>query len=476
MNEHAVEKAALFSAFPPPDGETARKFLLQARQGFSKTLIVLDDDPTGIQTVHDVSVYTDWSVDSIKQGLENGEGIFFLLTNSRSFSPEKTRQVHREIAQNALAAGKAAGKEFVLMLRGDSTLRGHFPLETETLRQTLEEETGLSVDGEIIMPFFAEGGRFTAGDVHYVQDGETLHPAGQTEFAKDKSFAYASSNLKEWVEEKTGGAFPASQVLSVSLEQLRGKHVENIVSLLMGMKNFQKMIVNALDTADAEVFAAACLEAMKQGKRFLFRSAAALPKALGAISDQPLLTGSLLRENSSLGGLVIAGSHVGKTSLQLKELARLSDVDFVEFNPLWGIIPGGLEEESQRVLRLVGDSMKKGRTAVIQTPRQRLEIGSGRPEDELRLAVAISDALTSLVRRLPFRPAFLIAKGGITSSDVGTKGLGVRHARVAGQLLPGVPVWKCGEESLFPGLPYIIFPGNVGAPDSLREAVERLKA
>ena len=88
----------------------------------------------------------------------------------------------------------------------------------------------------------------------------------------------------------------------------------------------------------------------------------------------------------------------------------------------------------------------------------------------------ISDALTSIVNRLSVRPKFLIAKGGITSSDVGTKGLGVKKALVLGQVAAGVPVWRLGFESKFSGMSYIIFPGNVGKVETLREIVEMLGA
>jgi uncharacterized protein YgbK (DUF1537 family) len=67
----------------------------------------------------------------------------------------------------------------------------------------------------------------------------------------------------------------------------------------------------------------------------------------------------------------------------------------------------------------------------------------------------------------------LIAKGGITSSDIATKSLKVKLAMVAGSILPGVPVWKLGEESLFPGMHYVIFPGNVGGDDALSLAVAK---
>ena len=84
------------------------------------------------------------------------------------------------------------------------------------------------------------------------------------------------------------------------------------------------------------------------------------------------------------------------------------------------------------------------------------------------------DALTAVIGKLLVRPSFIVAKGGITSSDVGTKALLVKRALVKGQVRPGIPVWQTGEESRFPGLPYVIFPGNVGSEDDLRRVAETL--
>ena len=118
--------------------------------------------------------------------------------------------------------------------------------------------------------------------------------------------------------------------------------------------------------------------------------------------------------------------------------------------------------------------MEQRKTAVVYTSRQLLSPEGMTKEEMLRLSVDISDAVTSVVTGLRCRPSFLIAKGGITSSDVGTRALQVHRALVMGQIQPGIPVWKTGPESKFPGLPYIIFPGNVGETDTLKKIVELL--
>jgi uncharacterized protein YgbK (DUF1537 family) len=116
--------------------------------------------------------------------------------------------------------------------------------------------------------------------------------------------------------------------------------------------------------------------------------------------------------------------------------------------------------------------MAEGRHAVIYTSRQVIH---GRTREEsLVIQRTISQALIEVVRRLEVRPRFLVAKGGITASDVATEGLGVVRAEVLGPIVPGVPVWKLGPESRFPGMPLVVFPGNVGGPESLVETLRRL--
>ena len=187
-----------------------------------RTLLVLDDDPTGCQTVHSIHVVTDWEQETLDEGFRSRESMFFVLTNSRSFSADKTAAVHQEIAENACRAAGQAGKTLTVISRGDSTLRGHYPLETETLRRALEANGHPAFAGEVLCPFFREGGRFTLNGVHYVKEGDQLTPAAQTEFARDKTFGYHHSYLPEYIEEKSNGKILADQVITLSLAELRG--------------------------------------------------------------------------------------------------------------------------------------------------------------------------------------------------------------------------------------------------------------
>ena len=458
------------------DTDKAEALLSQAMEGFHKKLVVLDDDPTGVQTVHDVSVYTDWEEESIRKGFEEKEAMFFILTNSRSFSVEETTKVHQDIAARVAKVARELGQDFMIISRGDSTLRGHYPLETQLLADGLTKNEGVVIDGEIICPFFPEGGRYTMDNIHYVKEQENLVPAGMTEFAKDKTFGYKSSDLTEYVEEKTEGKYHKEDCITISLDELNALDVQGIKDKLMSAQNMAKIIVNAVSYADLKVFCAALVLAMKAGKHYMARTAAAFTKVMGRISDQPLLGRAQLEGNTKNGGIVLIGSHVKKTTDQLNCLKELDgQADFMEFQVNTVFEENGLEKEVERTVKAAEEKILSGRTVVIYTSRQLLAPENMTPEEKLHISVKISNAVTSIIGKLSVKPKFIIAKGGITSSDVGTKALRVKKARVMGQVKKGIPVWMTGEESKFPGMPYIIFPGNVGEVSTLKEIVEEKK-
>lgn len=457
------------------DADKAEMLLSQAMEGFHKKLVVLDDDPTGVQTVHDVSVYTDWEEESIRNGFEEKEAMFFILTNSRSFSVEETTKVHQDIAARVAKVARELGQDFMIISRGDSTLRGHYPLETQLLADGLTKNEGVVIDGEIICPFFPEGGRYTMDNIHYVKEQDNLVPAGMTEFAKDKTFGYKSSDLTEYVEEKTEGKYHKEDCITISLDELNALDVQGIKDKLMSAQNMAKIIVNAVSYADLKVFCAALVLAMKAGKHYMARTAAAFTKVMGRISDQPLLGRAQLEGDTKNGGIVLIGSHVKKTTDQLNCLKELDgQADFMEFQVNTVFEENGLEKEVERTVKAAEEKILSGRTVVIYTSRQLLAPENMTPEEKLQISVKISNAVTSIIGKLSVKPKFIIAKGGITSSDVGTKALRVKKARVMGQVKKGIPVWMTGEESKFPGMPYIIFPGNVGEVSTLKEIVEEL--
>ncbi len=468
--------ADMLKAYPAVNEKYVQLLLEQAVQDDPHKIIVLDDDPTGIQTVHDISVYTDWSYESVSCGFNETNKVFYILTNSRGFTEEQTIKAHQEIGNVIAQVAKEQQRKYLIVSRGDSTLRGHYPLETEILKEQWECHSGQKVDGEIICPYFKEGGRFTLDNIHYVQYGDLLIPAGETEFAKDKTFGYESSDLTEYIEEKSKGSYKKEKIVTISLQDLRALKIDEIAGKLIHVTDFGKIIVNAIDACDVKVFCIALYRAMAQGKYFLFRTAAGFVKELGAITDKPLLTKKeMITSSSSTGGIVVVGSHTQKTTSQVEQLKSLEGIRFIEFNSDLVLEEHRFKEEIASVVKLEEELLTQGITVVVYTKRTLLTLEEDSKEDALERSVKISDAVQSLVGRLKVTPAFVVAKGGITSSDIGTKALQVKRANVLGQIKPGIPVWQTGEESKFPHIPYVIFPGNVGEQNTLREVVEILQ-
>lgn len=469
---------SVLEGYATPDHSRIDAELAESLAHLNKKIVVLDDDPTGVQTVHGVSVYTDWEQETFDAGFAEENSMFFILTNSRGMTTEETRLAHQQMGERIACASRKSGKDFILISRSDSTLRGHYPLETNVLRQAVEQQSEMRFDGEIIYPFFLEGGRYTIDGVHYVKEEDQLTPAGQTEFARDKSFGYSASYLPDWCEEKSQGAVKAPSVIHICLADLRACNIDKIAAQLRSATQFQKIVVDSIDYVDVKVFSIAFCKAVADGKTFLFRSAAAITKVLGGVPDRPLLSKADLLPDvgpQQGRGVIIIGSHVNKTTRQLEELHNCKyPITFIEFNQHLVLKEGGLEGEVDRVVALVEQELQAGHTTAVYTRRDRFDLDTDDKDAQLQISTRISAAVVSIIARLTVRPDFVISKGGITSSDVGTKALAVHRATVMGQIRKSVPVWQIGQESKFPGMPYIIFPGNTGTVDDLRITVETL--
>jgi uncharacterized protein YgbK (DUF1537 family) len=434
-----------------------------------RKLVVLDDDPTGTQTVHDIAVVTRWDVATLRAELERHEAGFYILTNSRSLSAPAAYALNIELAQNLRAAAAEAGVDYTIVSRSDSTLRGHFQIETDALGAACGP-----FHATLLVPYFEAGGRYTMGDTHYVMEGDALVPAAETPFARDVAFGYRNSDLRAWVEEKTAGRVRAADVQSLSLQLIRGGGPDAVLESLLSVPHGACVIVNAVAPRDVEVVALATLRAEQRGRSLLFRTAASFVAARLGLEPRPLLDpAALATGTANTGGLIIAGSHVPKTTQQLARLREVHAVYAVEL-PVDAVL-GGKQASIvlDEIIRRTNTALLAGKDVLVFTSRH-LVAGSN-AEGDLEIGQRVSQALISVVQGLHVRPRFLVAKGGITSSDIATRGLNVQRALVLGQLLPGVPVWRLGPEAKFPGLNYVVFPGNVGGPDALADAYRILR-
>jgi uncharacterized protein YgbK (DUF1537 family) len=397
-------------------------------------MVVLDDDPTGIQTVHGCLLITQWDEESVRLGFADEQPFFYILTNTRALTREEAARVTREAMEMVVKVNEDYGYRLVIVSRSDSCLRGHFPLETDVMRECFTGR-GLSVLPKTpFCPAFIESGRVTIKGVHYMKDGERMIPVSETEFARDNVFGYHTSVLHDYILEK--GADPDDYIIvnAQSYEELNAS---------------ASQIVSSVLAHDSSI---------------IIRSSSSLPKAIAGCPDIPLLDGSMLK--SAGVGCFIVGSHVKKTTRQLEALLCESGTFGVELD-----VRRILEDSEplmQETLAVMQQVAGQGLVPVVYTSRQEVRLDDA----DLRqhLGQKVSDFLVDVVRRMPFTPAYLVAKGGITSHDIMTKGLGIKSARVMGQIVNSVPCVMTRD------FPYVIFPGNVGDENSLRETYQKLSA
>lgn len=431
-------------------------------------IIVLDDDPTGSQTVHSCLLLTRWDAGTLRAAILDDSPLFFVLTNTRGMAAQPASDITREVCRNlkqVLAELKQSGRDInpILVSRSDSTLRGHYPVETDVIA----EELG-PFDAHFLVPAFFEGGRVTRDSVHYLMVQGKPVPVHETEFARDSVFGYRHSYLPDYVEEKTGGRIRAAQAERFLLADVRG----DCMPRLMQLHGNACCVVDAETQNDLNRFAEQLRIAASRGKRFLFRSAASLLAALAQLPRQPVAAQDMARYvRGGKPGAIIVGSHVKKTTVQLEQLLKMPGVAPVEVN--LEQLPAKRAALLQEIVLQCGRSHAAGGTPVVFTSRMEKVF----PGQTARLAFGemVSAFLMDVVRNLPMTLGFLISKGGITSNDVLSSGLALSTSRVVGQILPGCSVVCCpADHPRYPNLPVVIFPGNVGDDQALATVYGRL--
>lgn len=450
-----------------------------------RILVVLDDDPTGTQSVADLPVLTSWSEADFDWAFARGSAAIYVLTNTRSLSPADAAERNRQIVRSAVAASARHGLALGFVSRGDSTLRGHYPLETDVIAQTLQELTGELIDGVVIVPAFPDAGRVTIGGVHYMRGADGLTPIAETEFAQDSTFGYSHSDLPGYVEEKTLGRVTAGDVVVLHLGIIRAGAAA-IADALDAVSGSTPIVADAVSEDDLRLLALGLDEAERRGKALLYRVGPPFVRArIGQEKREPLTSTEIFpgTEPHRGGGLIVVGSHVGVTTRQLAALrtarplaatveidvARVVGVRHTETDPAGtGDYLGTLVSEIVANLRHTD--------VIVHTSRVLMK--TDEPEASLQISRDVSAAVVTVVQRTlaASPPRFVIAKGGITSSDVAAFGLGIRHAIVRGPMLPGiVSLWE-PTDGPAAGIPYIVFAGNVGDDTSLARVVETLSA
>jgi uncharacterized protein YgbK (DUF1537 family) len=474
----------LTANLPPPRETDSAALAAQVAAG--RTLVVLDDDPTGTQSITDLPLLTRWRLDDLRWALRQATPAFFVLTNTRGLEGEAAAAVNREIARKLAGAAAAEGKDYVIASRSDSTLRGHYPLETDVLADELAA-AGKPVDGLVIVPAFIEPGRVTIDSVHWMRSEAGMIPVSHSEFARDASFGYHNADLRDWVEEKTGGRIRRSEVAIVTLRDLRDGGPRHVEEILRGLTGARPVAVDAATDEDLRVLVQALIAAEAVGKRFLYRTGPSFVRSrTGQVAAPPVDARRLRqvfreppRDNRphAARGLVAVGSHVGMTTRQLERLRAEGGIMELELD-----VPTLLDREraadhlaaaTRRATGLLTRSV--GHDLVVRTSRT--QVTAKDVPGNLAIARTVSAALVAVVHTIvsQVRPRFVLAKGGITASDTATDGLDITRAWSRGTLLPGmVAVWE-PVSGPGQGVPYVVFPGNVGDDDGLLHAVRTLR-
>lgn len=468
----------LRDAPPPLVVPGARETLRERLAASGSKVAVIDDDPTGTQTVHGVWVTTDWSPELLASIAGDPEPVFYVSTNSRALDASACAARSLEVGRSLRAAAVSAGTSLVLASRSDSTLRGHFPGELLALCRGLE----VTPRAVLLAPAFFEGGRYTVGDVHWVEQRGSLARAAETESARDPTFGYRASDLREWVEEKTSGVVRARDVSSIPLTLIRSGGPEAVARALRdacagapaGSGDWplgRVVVVNAACYEDLEIVALAAAAVESEGTTLAYRCAASFVKARGGFAEQPLLRGAgLVRRPGA--GLVVVGSYVERTTRQLRTLTDSGTVESVELDVDRLVDPARRDEAVRSAAAQVDRALGSGRSVAAYTSRSTHLTSRG---GFLDLGRTIMRGLCDTIGSLSARPAWVVAKGGITSIEV-ARVLGVRRAWVLGQVAKGVPVWRLGDDTSLPGAPFVVFPGNVGDENTLVEVVAALGA
>ena len=431
-------------------------------------IVVIDDDPTGSQTVHSCLLLMKWDIETLIKGLQDTAPIFFILSNTRAMNPHEAAAVTQEICHNLkLAIAQAKITNFLVVSRSDSTLRGHYPIETDVIAQELG-----GFDAHFLTPAFFEGGRVTVDSTHYLLVDGVKTPVAETEFARDSVFGYSYSYLPDYVAEKTQGKIAVERVVRFTLADLRGGELE---PRLLELENNQCVAVDGESQQDFDLLAESILATTAQGKRFLFRSAASLLTSLAQLGPQPIPPEKMASYRpTDKPGVVLVGSHVQKTTQQLTELLKQERVVGIEVDVAQlRDNPDSKAEMLRSILIAVNEAFDLGKTAVVYTSRSELSFAN--VQQRLQFGIIVSALLMEVVQGLPASIGFLISKGGITSNDVLSTGLNLTSARLLGQILPGCSVIRtAANHPQFTNLPVVLFPGNVGAHNGLVAAWHRL--
>ena len=435
--------------------------------------IVIDDDPTGSQTVNNCLLLLKWDYPTLVQGFKSKSNLFFILANTRSLS-ENDAQIRIEEICNSIkkiiSTEEYKQEEFIFVSRGDSTLRGHNFLEPNTINDLLGP-----FDATFHIPAFIEGKRLTIDGNHFVDSV----PLSQTIFAKDEIFGYQTSNIKELLFQKSKFKISLNDIKNLKLSELKvleNKENNIVFNKLRNLSENSHVIVDIENYAQLKTFSLVIKKLSKE-KKFLFRTAASFISSISGIknkSEKPSLYSYLRRKNSDkkfLPGFLVIGSYVELTTIQLKKFLEITDCEPIELDVFEFLRISRLNSNCQQLsffknkfLAEIRSILNKGNIPVLFTSRRGISLHD--IKEQVTFYNSLAHFISELVSDLKNEIGYLISKGGITTNVILSNGFKASYVYLQGQIITGVSLvtlkLKNGED-----LPIVTFPGNIGNQDSL---------
>lgn len=435
-------------------------------------VIVIDDDPTGSQTVNNCLLLLKWDYSTLIKGFQSKSNLFFILANTRSLSENdaKLRLVEICNALKKVISKESYKEEFIFVSRGDSTLRGHNFLEPKIMNDCLGP-----FDATFHIPAFIEGKRMTIDGDHFVDNV----PVSQTLFAKDKIFGYKTSNVKQLLFQKSKSQLKFNDIQNLKISELKvleSKEKNIVFNKIRNLKENSHVIVDIENYSQLEKFSLSIKKLSKQ-KKFLFRTAASFISSISAVKDNPKepffysIIRRKNREKKFLPGFLVIGSYVELTTMQLKEFLEISDCIPIELDVFEFLRISKLKSNQDqlvffknKLLAQIRSILKQENTPVLFTSRK--EVSLAKNDEQVNFYNSLAHFISELVSDLKNEIGYLVSKGGITSNVILSNGFKANYVYLQGQIITGVSLvtFKLENDE---NLPIVTFPGNIGNQDSL---------
>ena len=433
-------------------------------------IIVIDDDPTGSQSVHDCLLLLNWDYEILLNGLKSSSNLLFILANTRSLSEREVEKRLKEICNNLckIFASENLQDDFIFVSRGDSTLRGHNFLEPDLINKYLGP-----FDATFHIPAFLEGNRITIDGKHFVNGV----PAHKTIFAKDNIFGYETNDLKKLLYQKSRSKIEFQNIKN--LNNIENYSRDELINFIENLINNTHVIVDIDKFSQLQKFSEIIRNSIKN-KKFLFRTAASFLKAISNTknSQKNHFYYSQLRRrnqlNKFLPGLIIIGSHTEISTKQLEKLLEVNSCVAIELDVEGFYVAHNSKDDKTQIfkfkkviLNYMREILNNSRIPVLFTSRKVKKFENNL--DQMNFYNCLSSFIAELVANLKDEIGYLIAKGGITSNTILNSSFNVDYVYLEGQISSGISLVRVKLFNRNNDLPVITFPGNLGNDNSLVE-------